>query len=169
MKFEVLQEVLKTKDSKFCSFVYTNQQGEKSKYLVHLNVNIKKIYERDIKFLESYLPSNDIERLAHAELLSSMRTSIETNFNNPNYTKAGYYETMTKAVKFHEDTIYIHGFVISKVTIERGEYKTVNSSAKTIAKNGIRKLLKSSKIREFKLNANQLEIAKLNGKTIELN
>jgi hypothetical protein len=162
---QLLKEFLATGESRFVSLTYTNKQGEKSKYLVHLNVNYKKVVARDLKVLNA-TTCTGVEEVARQELLASYSSTLE-GFN-PNYTKHGYYEVLAHAVKFHENELYINAFVVSRTVIVPGEYKTVNSSAKTIAKNRLRKLMKVNKFREFKLDLNQIEDVKINGKVIEI-
>ena len=168
----VLKETMKTTESRFASFRYTNKEGETSVYNVHLNVNYLKILRRDLKVLEAIDPTQlvEIEQVALAEVIASVRESIAANLAgtvNSGYTKAGYYEYLTKGVKYNEQgELYINAFVVKKTVLTPGNYKKVNSSAKTIAKNGFRKMLRQSKFREFRIDFTQLGGIKMNGKSI---
>ena len=162
----LLAELAKTSDCRFASLIYTNQKGESSKYLLHLNVHYLKVLARDLKVLQSTKPENDTEALALQELIESLKESIETKGHNSRYTKEGYYTPLFNGVKFHENELYVNAFVIKREVLIKGTYKEVNSSAKTIAKNKFRKLLKSGQFREFKIDLNQVHMMKLNGKTL---
>ena len=169
-KLVILKELLATKESRFASITYTNQKGETSKYLLHLNVNYGRVLANDLKALQRIDRTSltGVELQALDELIASVQSSI--NGFNPNYTKHDYYEVLTPGfpVKFHEDTLYVNAFVVKKVVIVPVEYPAVKSSAKTIAKNKMRKLLKTNKFREFRLDLTQIESVRMNGKIIEI-
>jgi hypothetical protein len=165
----ILSEFLKIQGNKFVTLTYRNKQGELSKYTIFVGALLKNTYEKDIKTLEKIVPTNEIETIARQELIDSMKTSIETNFNNPEYTKLNYYDHITRNVKFHENTLYVNSFVLSREVIEQGTYKTVNSSPKTIAKNKFRKMLKMSKFREFRIDVSQINSLSINGKRLVIN
>ena len=73
--------------------------------------------------------------------------------NNSAYTCADTYGSICRGVKYHKGTgeIYITGFTIGKEIITKGEHKVVKSSEKTIAKNALRRGMKSGKFRQFAL------------------
>lgn len=163
---DVLKELITTGDCRFASIVYTNKDGETSRYLLHLNVNYLKVLARDLKVLESVKCENGTEVMAKNELMASLSTSIETKGHNPAYTKEDYYEHLIHGVKYHESTLYFNAFVLQRTVLVAGAYKKVNSSAKTIAKNKFRKMLKTGKFREFRIDLNQIHAMALNGKTL---
>lgn len=163
----ILKELFATTESRFASFVYRNKEGELSHYLVHLNVNYKKILQRDLKVLQSIRPETTLEAEALNEMISSLKETLETG-RNSNYTKEDYYTHLTKSVKYHETTLYINCFVVSKTVLEPGQYKTVKHSEKTLAKNKFRKMMKQSKFREFRLDMTQIYEIRINGKVIEI-
>jgi hypothetical protein len=173
-ELDVLKEMMKQNESRFASFRYTNKENETSLYLVHLNVNYLKILRRDLKVLEAINPSelNETEKVALDEVIASVRESIASALAgtvNSGYTKAGYYEYLTRGIKYNDEgQLYVNAFVVSKKVLVAGTYKKVNSSAKTIAKNGFRKMLKQSKFREFRIDLSQLQAIKMNGTTIEI-
>ena len=165
---QVLKEFLATGESRFVSLVYTNKQGEKSRYLTHLNVNYKKVVARDLKVLISTMTENETEEQARQELIKSLQSTLDGY--NPEYTKHDYYEALVpgRPVKFHENELYINSFVMAKVVLVPGVYPKVNSSAKTIAKNRLRKLLKVNKFREFRIDLTQIDTVRANGNVLEI-
>jgi len=154
---DVLQAFVATGDSRFASLIYTNQHGEKSKYLIHLNVKYLKVLARDLKVLGSLTTETATEEEARQKLMASLRLSIETNGHNPDYTKEGYYTPLVHGVKYHDNQLYVNAFVISRTVITPGFYPPVNHRPLTVAKNRLRRLLKSGSFREFKLDMNQIE------------
>lgn len=78
------------------------------------------------------------------------------------------YTTITNGVRVHNDTgkLYIFGYRVSKTVLVEGVYKTVNSSKQTIAKNELRRLLKTSKFVNFSIEVGNSLTA--SGDTIEL-
>ena len=165
----LLNQFLSIKGNKFVNLTYRNKAGELSKYTIMVGALLKNSYEKDLKKLKLMKTTNAVEEQARQELIESMMKSIETKFQgNPNYTKKDYYEHLDRNVKMHEGNFYLNSFVISKNVIEPGEYKKVNSSEKTIAKNKMRKQLRQSKFREFKLELDKIQSASLNGKRFEI-
>lgn len=63
------------------------------------------------------------------------------------------YLYIAKGVKLHKETqkLHITGLVVKKEVLQKGEYKSVNSSMKTICKDKIKKLcnFREAKIRNF--------------------
>ena len=164
-KFDVVRELLKTKESRFASLVYRNKEQELSLYLVHLNVNYRKVLARDLKVLLAQKVTNETEALALAELIASVRETLTTG-KNSNYTKSEYYTALANNIKYHDNNLYVNCFIVSKKVLEAVVYKEVKSSAKTIAKNHFRKMLKMSKFREFCIDLNQIHEIRMNAKTL---
>ncbi len=166
---DVLKELVKTGDCRFASLIYTNKQGETSRYLLHLNVNYLRVVARDLKVLAGVKTENETEVVAKNEVMASLEETIETKGHNSKYTKEGYYTHLIHGVKYAESTLYVNAFVLSRTVLVPGTYKEVNSSAKTIAKNKFRKMLKVGKFREFRIDLNQIHALTLNGKTLVIN
>lgn len=139
----------------FGVFEYRSKEsGELSKYYVNLGVNTRNSYKSDIQTLNSIRPTLTGDALtACDELIKSFQTSLEKGIgNNPFYTlKDVLIPTLVQGVFVHKTTgeIYLHVSVNRKKVIEKGTYKVVNSSNKTIEKNKLRKTLRSGKIRTF--------------------
>jgi len=64
------------------------------------------------------------------------------------------YTTIAKGIKVHNVTgeIYVFGLRMKKEILQPGTYPTMNSKELTIAKNVLRKELKSSKFTQFKIS-----------------
>ena len=172
-ELKVLSEVFKLNGAKFISMVYTNKQGEKSKYGILMGANLGNSYQKDLTRVTkmNFKDVDPVMEQARLEIMASIQQSLEKGIgNNDNYTKKGYYEHVDGNVKEGVDNekIYIQGFVVSKTVIVPGVYKTVNSKPLTIAKNKIRKQLRMGKFREFILEAEQVKEVRISGKHIDL-
>ena len=114
--------------------------------------------------------------LAMAEVKESLANTIERGAgNNPDYTHSGTnkensedtFEFLSHGVKLHKASgaLHISGVLITETVREPGEYKEVKSAPKTIAKNAIRNMLPLSKLREYKLTAENIEQVTVGGRT----
>lgn len=156
-----------TTSAQFCYLKYTNDANETSTYKLLLNVNFMSMYKEDLETLNNLPVSTEIEKKAKEELKKSIEKSIETEFQHEkNPTKN--MTTIHKAIKFHDekDEMYLHCVCLDKKVIVPGEYKEVNSRELTIVKNRMKKNLKQSKIRFFRINLNQIERIATNGRRI---
>ena len=180
----LLSEITKTSSARFASFTYCAKgTGEVARHTLRLGASVTAAYRKDLTTLENSLcsmqsalsggehqwkgASISVAILACEELIASLKESLEKGVgNNSGYTCADTYTTLAKGVKVHKETgeIYVSGFSRAKVTIEPGTHKSVKSSEKTIAKNKLRKVMLSGKIRQFALPATIS--AKLNGKEL---
>ena len=157
----------------FANITYRSKGDNKlAKYVCLLGVSTENTYDSDIEELESAVSvMNGIEKTAAEELLKSRKESKEKGVgNNPLFTlKDTVSPTNVKGVSIHNTTgeIYLTVQTLSSTTIEEGTpKKVVNSSPKTIAKNKIRKGLKSSRIRTFIIG--KINRAAFNGEVLEV-
>lgn len=171
-----VEETFKT-GARFVGLTYTNENGETSRYNLVMGANLVSLYKNDLRTLTALRPSLDgIKAVACDELIASINNSLTKGIgNNDRYTLKGYYKPITKngEVKLHVDEsgetfLYVRGYVIKKTVITKGEYKHVNSSAKTLAKKELEKSLKRGKLRTFKINVNVLHSVAMNGMVVEI-
>jgi hypothetical protein len=144
------------KGARFASLTYTAKgTGEVARHTVCLGVSVERAYRRDIAMLSAKRDSlQGVALVACDELITSLQESLDKGIgNNSAYTCAGVYESVCRGVKFHKETgeVYVTGFSIGKEIIIKGEHKAVKSSEKTIAKNALRREMKSGKFRQFAL------------------
>jgi len=163
----------------FAGLVYTNKNGERSRYTINLGIDHTKVLRKDLirlanvrENLYPVLAENfgaDVAARAFAEVQKSIETSIEgTNVNSIAQKEAFVY--FNTGMKFGLNTrkLYITGYKVAKKIFEKGIYPTVKSRPLTLAKKAIDKHLKRGNIRLFILDENQLETFRTNGKTIEI-
>jgi glutaminase len=146
---------------------YTNSYGEVSNNLVNVGASLTSAKYSDIETLQSL----DVTALnGDSILLEKARVELINSFIAPNENRSqGQIEAYTivaKGIKVHNETgeIYVYGLRKSKTTLVEGVYPQVNSKPLTLAKNQLRKELKSSKFTQYKLSATS--VIKTNGEEI---
>lgn len=146
---------------------YKNSFGEVSNNLVNVGASLSNAKLKDIETLQSL----DVTTLnGNSILLETARVELINAFINPNENRSNgqidAYTIVAKGIKVHNETgeIYIFGLRNNKTIIEQGVYPIVNSRALTIAKNQLKKDLKSSKFTQYKLSSTAL--IKMNGEEL---
>jgi hypothetical protein len=150
---------------------YTNSSNEISNNLINIGASYAKAKQSDIQFLENidlaahnFTSELSVLETAKAELIAAFIKPDENRSNG----QIDAYTPICSGIKVHNETgvLYVYGYRENKTVLQKGEYKTVKSSAKTIAKNELRKLLKTGKFTQYALEIGN-EI-KAKGDTIEL-
>jgi hypothetical protein len=146
---------------------YTNSYSEVSNNLVNVGASLTNAKVKDIETLKNL----DVTTLgADSILLEKARVELINSFINPNENRSNgqidAYTIIAKGIKVHNETgdIYIFGLRTSKTVIEQGVYPIVNSRPLTIAKNLLKKDLKSSKFTQYKIGS--ITTIKLNGEEL---
>ena len=156
---------------------YENKNNEISNYLFNCGVSYKKLLEEDLVIM-SFLSPNDFDlneqemtvaEQAYNELINSLRKNTSDNIDDhTTMSKAmlNTFEYVAPNIKKHIETgdLYITGLLIKKTVIQAGQYPTRNSRLKTIVKNKMKKIFKTSKYRTFILK--NVDTIRLNGKEI---
>jgi hypothetical protein len=157
------------KSARFVSLVYrAKETGELARHTLLLNVNRNRCLKVDLANLTALRPTlTGVPAQACDELIASITETLTTG-ENSQYTKAGYYakEGNGNVLTSVKDVCYVRGYSIRKEVIEAGTYKSVKSAPKTIAKNALRKTLKNTKIREFRITPENFKVARADGKAI---
>ena len=171
-----LQKALK-KSPTGVSFVkingYKNSQGEISNILINVGASYENQKNADLKTLQTA----DITKMQFSVDMPTVltaKTELENSLIKPNENRSNgqieAYTNICKGIKIHNETgvLYIFGMQVKKDVICKGEYKTVKSQNKTIAKNELKKQLdlKLDKFRQYSFD--NITNLKLNKDTIEL-
>lgn len=156
---------------RFVSLLYrASGTGELARHTILLNVKREKCLEKDLEILNKLRPTlSGVDLQACDELIKSIQASLSGD--NPEYTKKGYYSNhgeRANVVVGAQGQVAIRGYTVRKEVIEPGEYKSVKSAPKTIAKNKLRKQLRNTKIREFVVKPETFLSARHNGNTISI-
>jgi hypothetical protein len=146
---------------------YTNSYGEVSNNLVNVGASLTSAKYSDIETLQSL----DVTALnGDSILLEKARVELINSFIAPNENRSNgqidAYTIIAKGIKVHNQSgeIYVFGLRNSKSVLAEGIYPIVNSRPLTIAKNSLKKNLKSSKFTQFKLSATS--VIKANGEEL---
>lgn len=168
----MLKDLLYNPAARFIALNYRAKgTGELSRFVIQTGINYGKVLEKSILGLELTKVETEPEIQAKQEMLASFRKSLEFRSKgqqNPDYTKAGQYIPLGNGISINsvDNSIQIQGIIRSKVVLEKGEYKPVKSSPKTLAKKALQKTLPIGKWREFALE--NVGRVKLNGKVLEI-
>ena len=135
---------------------YTNSFGEVSNNLVNVGASLTNAKTKDVETLQAL----DVTTLGgDTILLEKARVELINSFVSPNENRSNgqidAYTIVGKGIKVHNESgeIYIFGLRNSKTIIEQGVYPIVNSRPLTLAKNQLKKDLKSNKFTQFKLSS----------------
>jgi hypothetical protein len=159
--------------------------GEISDYVININLSVKNAKETDLKRLQSCTDADlkaisekckvniEVCKVALSEMVNSAIKNLSEKLEDrtaQSIAQTDAYINVTPALRIHKETgaLHIFGQSVRKTVKVKGEYKTVNSSAKTIAKNTIKKELdlRSDKFRTFIVE--NLEQFKIDGQTLIL-
>jgi L-rhamnose mutarotase len=148
----------------FCSIKnYTNEQGEVANHLFNIGASYENAKKKDIEFLNNLDVTTMEWQSAMVDIIKAKQELINS-FENPRPTKDVFFHIEMNGksigVKVHYESgkIYVWGLRVSKTILKAVEYKEVQSSNLTIAKNELRKLLKTSKYRQFIFQLNGMSI-----------
>lgn len=166
--------------SQFVGLTYrTKGTQELARYTINVGASYHSLVEKSLTELEILTEENKttwdgIETLAAVEVTSSLNKTLLAHAEgaqNEDYTKIGQYVPLGNGLSLNskDGSLQLFGVLQSKVVLEPGEHKIVNSKPLTIAKNKLKKLLPIDKFREFCIDLNNLESVRINGNTIELN
>lgn len=145
---------------------YMNAAGEVADYSIVFHMSYKSAIERSVSILEGKIPSNDIEVVAKAELLTSFQKSLEMINNPPDASDNDAYSffsdengTIISGVKLHKKTnaLHIFGLIVHKKLYMPASVKVVNHLPLTTAKNKLREDLPVTKFRQFKITSSQVD------------
>ena len=166
----------------FVGINYTNQQGEKSNYLINIGASYENAKKKDLETLQNLDVKNiknykglDSESIT---VLNEAKKALISALIKPNKTQSqaqkDAYTHLINGMKIHNDTydLFVFGFKVKKTIQIKGDYKQTDytyEGAKplTRAKNYLRvEFMKSTKYRQFKISKNQLHTLKMSGDTI---
>jgi len=146
---------------------YTNSYGEVSNNLVNVGASLENAKKKDIETLQSL----DVTTLnGDSILLETAKVELINSFIKPDENRSqgqiDAYTIVAKGIKVHNQTgeIYVFGLRNSKTVVVEGVYPQVKSRPLTIAKNQLRKELKSNKFTQYKLSSTA--VMKMNGEEL---
>jgi hypothetical protein len=105
-------------------------------------------------------------------LIDEARKELIASLINPDENRSGgqinAYTNIVKGIRVHNETgvLYVYGYRERKEVLAKGEYKEVKSKPLTIAKNELKKLMRTGKFTQYALEIGN-EV-RANGETLEL-
>lgn len=150
---------------------YTNKFGEVSDNLLNVGASYEKAKAKDVEFLEN-INFADYQFKSDLSLLDEARKELIAAFIKPDENRSNgqkdAYTHIVKGVKVHNETgvLYVYGYRENKKILKEGVYPTVKSRPLTIAKDELRKLLRTGKFTQYALEIGN-EV-RANGETLEL-
>jgi len=157
---EVFQSI---KGVSFVSIIYNNEQNEKQHTLFNVGVDYSKAKQKDLEYLKSI----DIKTLNSdlpIDILTEATQSLINDFEktiSKEKVKTDNFIHVGNGLKFHieKHELYVYGMQIKKTVLSEGEYKEDTRKPLTRAKDEIRKHLKTSKYRQYRIDrADQFKV-----------
>ncbi len=155
----------------FCSIKnYTNQEGEVSDYVFNVGVSYENAVKKDIQFLNDLDVTTMEWQSAMVDIIKAKQeliSSLEAPSKARSEGQKDAYTYINECVKIHNETglIYISGMKVSKKVKEAVDYGEDRRKPLTKAKDEIRKLMKSTKYRNFIFSPSGMSI-KISGEEI---
>lgn len=168
---KLLTSVAKQVTPKFVAIRnYENNEGEVSNYVINIGADYGNAKQADTELLNDRRNFTSIDFGKLAMYADQARVALlEANKKETPQSKAQQdaYTTIFPNVRVHNETgrVFVFGFKINKVVLIAGNYKSVNSSDLTLAKEKIRATLKAPKFRQYALD--KIKEVRLNGETLE--
>lgn len=158
----------------FVSLKYTSKHNETAQVLINVGYSYENLKNSDIKLLEEgieYVPSEKYDAGTFSQAISELLTSLKTPDENRSKGQKDAYIIIANngclRWNVNKQVLMVHGTVVKKTVLQEGVYPIVNSSAKTICKNHIKKeYLKTGKIRHYIIE--NIESITFNGETLEI-
>jgi len=178
---EITKAVVAIKGCRLASITYLSKSaGELARYTANFGFSYSQVVEKSKLELELLMADpviqaawNDDYKAAANKILASLNKTLAAHANgeqNEDYTKKGQYIPIGNGVNLNtkDNTIQLFGLVLTKEVLVKGVYPFVNSSAVTIARRKIEKMLPLGNFREFALDESQVARMKINGDVIEI-
>jgi hypothetical protein len=151
---------------------YKNSTNEIADHLINIGINYENTKAKDINFLRTIDLTQYTFKSSLTDILTAL-TELINELDKPDTNRSNgqilAYMSLGSGLKVHIETgaLYIYGYSVNKTIIQQGDdKKPVNSSVKTIAKNELRKLLKTGNFRQYVVN--DITTLKGGGDTIEI-
>lgn len=141
----------------FVSIVYTNKDGEVQKTLINVGVSYDNAKLKDIEYLKG-LDVKTIKSSQNKATLEEARKALLGALISPSKAHSqgqiNAYEYLNNGLKVHKESgkLYVVGMKVKKEVLKQGEYKADTRRPLTVAKDDIRKTMKSTQYRNYDLS-----------------
>jgi hypothetical protein len=170
---KIIKEVRRAteKGCRFVSFMYqAKESGEIAIHEILMGVDIATAYQKDLLILPHIRLKTEAQKQARREIIKSLRDSLSLGVGrNPLYTQQDCYVHIAKGLRYNVNnhTFHITGYSISRQVIESGIFKPRKSSELTLAKQALRRRMKSGRFRAFVLDPENISGLKCNGRVLQ--
>lgn len=142
----------------FVSIVYENKQNEIQKTLINVGVSYDNAKLKDVEYLKN-LDVKTIKSSQNKSTLEEARKALLGALISPSKAHSegqkNAYTYLSNGLKVHNETgnLYVVGMKVKKEVLVQGEYKADTRRPLTVAKDDIRKGMKSTKYRNYDLSS----------------
>jgi hypothetical protein len=152
----------------FVSITYTNEQNEKQHTTFNVGVDYDKAKQKDLEYLKN-LDITTLDSGLSLDILTEATQSLINDFEkttSKEKTVTNNFIHISNGLKFHTEKheLYVYGMQIKKTVLSEGEYKEDTRKPLTRAKDEIRKHLRTSKYRQYRIE--KAEQFKIKGDTL---
>lgn len=141
----------------FVSIVYKNKEDEIQKTLINVGVSYENAKLKDIEYLKE-LDVKTIKSSQNVSTLEQARVALLGALISPSKSRSegqkNAYTYLNNGLKVHNETgkLYVVGMKVKKEVLVQGDYKADTRRPLTIAKDDIRKTMKSTQYRNYDLS-----------------
>jgi hypothetical protein len=160
------------KGVQFVSVNYINDANEQQRTVFNVGVSYQTAKKKDLEYLQN-LDVTTLESGIDTELLNEAKEALIKALIKPNKAMSdgqkNAYEHLGNGLKMHvtEKELYVYGMKVKKTVLVEGTYKADTRKPLTVAKDELRKGMKSTKYRQF--NISKMKVMKLQGDTLVFN
>lgn len=153
----------------FVSIVYKNADNEIQKTLINVGVSYENAKLKDIEYLKD-LDIKTIKSSQNQSTLEQARVALLGALISPSKSRSqgqiNAYDYLNNGLKVHKETgaLYVVGMKVKKEVLVQGEYKADTRKPLTVAKDDIRKTMKSTQYRNYDLS--NMGSVKIKGDTL---
>ena len=142
-------------------------------YVINVGAKYNNAVAKDIQTLQNMdVTDAKFGFKSDVATLLAAKTELINSFIKPNENRSNgqinAYTVISAGLKVHNETglLYVYGYKLRETVLQKGEYLPTKSSALTIAKNELRKRLRTGKFTQFSLSVGNEIVT--NGTTLEL-
>jgi hypothetical protein len=168
MEDELFERLKGINGVSFVSIIYNNEQNEKQHTIFNVGVDYSKAKQKDLEYLKT-LDVSTLNSDLSIDILTEATQSLIKDFEKTTSKEKNVTNNfihVTTGLKYHTEKheLYVYGMQIKKTVLIEGEYEEDTRKPLTRAKDEIRKHLRTSKYRQYRIE--RADKFKIKGDTI---